>query len=338
VPRLRRVDSSDPGIRRVRRGRGFSYQRQDTGRRVTDPETRARIESLAVPPAWREVWICIDDRGHLQATGYDDAGRKQYLYHEDWRKRRDREKFDRMLEFAGSLETLRAAIKVDLGLRGLVRERVLGCATRLLDLGFFRIGGEEYLADNSTYGLTTLRRRHLRFANGAALFAYRGKGSQRLIHEIHDPASIPTLRALKRNRHGSQLLVYRTGREWQPVRADDVNEYISVHADGDFTAKDFRTWNATVLAAVGLALEAPRAETKTARNRSVSRVVANVASYLGNTPTVCRSSYIDPRVVDRFLAGDPLEAVVDQLEPAGGPEGFPEREAIEEAVLRLLAR
>ncbi len=304
---------------------------------MTDPETRARIDSLAVPPAWRDVWICVDEKGHLQATGYDDAGRKQYLYHEDWRKRRDREKFDRMIDFARSLEPLRAAVRNDLGLRGLVRDRVLGCATRLLDLGFFRVGGEEYLAENSTYGLTTLRRRHLDFKRGSAMFAYPGKGSQRLVHEIRDPISIPTLKALKRNRHGSQLLVYRAGREWLPIRAEDVNEYISIHAEGDFSAKDFRTWNATVLAAVGLAIEAPRAETKTARKRAVSRVVANVARYLGNTPTVCRASYIDPRVVDRFLAGDRLGAVVDELQSADGPEVFPEREAIESAVIRLLA-
>jgi DNA topoisomerase IB len=215
---------------------------------------------------------------------------------------------------------------------------VLACATRLLDLGFFRIGGEEYLADNATYGLTTMRRRHLRLERGVAVFAYRGKGSQRLVQEINDPIVMPTLKALKRSERGPQLLVYRAGRRWQPVRAGDVNEYISRNGEGEFTAKDFRTWNATVLAAVGLAIEAPRAATRTARARAVSRVVTNVAHYLGNTPAVSRSSYIDPRVIDRFLAGDPLGAVVDQLEASGGPETFPDREAIEAAVIRLLAR
>ena len=339
MPRLRRVDCSSAGIRRVGRGRGFSYEEAD-GERIVDREVIERIRELAIPPAWKEVWICPHPNGHIQATGVDAAGRKQYLYHPYWREARDREKFAEMETFARSLPAMRERTRADLARRGLVRDRVLACAVQLLDLGFFRIGSERYAEENETFGLATLRRKHVEVRGAVASFRYKAKGSLDHEQEIADPLVVPTIKALKdRDGGGYELLAYRAGRSrWADVKAAEINEYLKAVTGGDYSAKDFRTWNATVLAAVGLALEAPRAETKTARNRSVSRVVANVASYLGNTPTVCRSSYIDPRVVDRFLAGDPLEAVVDQLEPAGGPEGFPEREAIEEAVLRLLAR
>src|SRR5204863_4474006 len=253
MPRLRRVDCSEPGIRRARRGRGFSYLGAD-GAPIRDREVLERIGALAIPPAWEDVWICPDERGHIQATGVDAAGRKQYRYHDAWRERQDQLKFDRMLDFARRLPALRERLDADLERRGLVREPVLACAVRLLDLGFFRIGSERYAEENETYGLASLRKRHLRFEHGEAVFDYRSKGGKRHVQSIADPTVLPTLRALKRrpaDRHG--LLAYRNGRRWTDVRSDEVNEYIRDRGGGEFTAKDFRTWNATVLAAVALA-------------------------------------------------------------------------------------
>ncbi len=241
----------------MRRGRGFSYLDED-GEAVEDAEVRARIGELAIPPAWTDVWICPDPRGDIQATGYDDAGRKQYLYHDAWREHRDRRKFEQMEDFARSLPALRKRIERDLSLRGLVRERVLGCAVRLLDLGFFRIGSERYAAENETYGLATLKKRQVRLEGGAAVFDYRAKGSKRHVQVVADAAVLPTIRALKRRRAGgAELFAYRNARSWHDVRSDEINEYLKDLAGGEFTAKDFRTWNASVLAAVALPSTTP---------------------------------------------------------------------------------
>ncbi len=253
MPRLRRADCSGPGIRRVRRGRGFQYL-EEGGVTVTDAETRERIDELAIPPAWKDVWICPVPNGHIQATGIDAANRKQYLYHQAWRESRDREKFDEMLLFARALPTMRKQVAEDIETRGLVSSRVLACAVRLLDHGFFRVGSDQYAAENETFGLSTLRRRHVRFEDGAAVFDYRAKGSKRQVQEIADPLAVKVLRALvRRGRGGTRLFAYREGREWRDVGADEINAYLKSVTGGDFSAKDFRTWNATVLAAVGLA-------------------------------------------------------------------------------------
>jgi DNA topoisomerase IB len=336
MPRLRRVDCSSPGIRRVRRGRGFSYVEED-GERIEDRETLERIRGLAIPPAWKDVWICSAPHGHIQATGYDGAGRKQYLYHQTWREHRDRDKFQQMTEFARALPRMRARIDEDLGRRGLVRERVLACALRLLDLGLFRIGSERYAAENETYGLTTLKRSQVRIEKGEAIFDYRAKGSQRHFQVVADPVSLPTIRALKaRRERGMDLLAYRDGREWHDLRSEEVNEHLKEVTGGDFTAKDFRTWNATVLAAVALADFDPPPATKTARRRAINEAVKRVATYLSNTPAVCRSSYIDPRVIDRFDSGDTTRGALDRITARTDPGQFPDRERIEAAVLRLI--
>jgi DNA topoisomerase IB len=188
--RLRRVDCTAPGFRRARRGRGFTYL-EETGDPIDDAEVRDRIRGLAIPPAWTDVWICSDPRGHIQATGYDDAGRKQYLYHDAWREHRDRQRFKEMEEFAEVLPQLRERIKRDLRRRRLVRERVLACAVRLLDLGFFRIGSERYAAENETYGLATLKKRQLRIERGRAVFEYRAKGSKRHVQMVADRGYCP---------------------------------------------------------------------------------------------------------------------------------------------------
>ena len=312
APRLRRVDCSAPGIHRRKVGRGFVYL-DPSGARVTDPDVLARARALVVPPAWTDVWICIDPKGHIQATGVDARGRRQYRYHDVWRERRDREKFDHMLEFARALPQLRQAASEHLADEGLPRERVLACAARLLDLGFFRIGTEGYAEENQTYGLATMHKRHVKLeAPGTVHFDYMAKGSKRRLQSVVDPDVYAVVDTLKRRRGGNpELLAWSRGREWIDVRSADINAYIKEVTGGDFSAKDFRTWNATVLAAVALAVSTG-ATSPTARKRAVARAMKEVAHYLGNTPAVCRSSYVDPRVVDHYVGGATIAPALEQ--------------------------
>ena len=301
MARLRRVDCSEPGITRRRRGRGFEFL-DARGERIDDEETLARIRELAIPPAWKDVWICTQPRGHLQATGVDAAGRKQYLYHADWRTRRDQQKFDEMLEFAEALPRLRRVVKRDLAAGELSRDQVLACGVRLLDLGMFRIGSEDYAEQNQSYGLATLLKEHVTLDGAEINFDYPGKSGQRQEQSITDAQLVPVVSALKRRRGGSpELLAYRAGRRWVDVTAADVNDYVKRATKGEFSAKDFRTWHGTVFAAVAVAGEMPKS--KTARKRRINDAVKGVAFFLGNTPAVCRASYIDPRVFDRFDSG-----------------------------------
>ncbi|HEY6652216.1 MAG TPA: DNA topoisomerase IB, partial [Actinomycetota bacterium] len=247
MTRLRRVRQSSPGFSRRRHGRGFVYF-DERGEPIRD-ERLQRLRALAIPPAWTDVWICSHERGHLQATGTDDAGRRQYLYHPEWRRQRDREKFERIESFAEALGPLRARIDADLRRRGYPRERVLACAVRLLDRGLFRVGGEDY-ADNGSYGLATLRREHVVVrGDGAAEFDFVGKGGKRHVREIRDPDAVRVLRALRRRHGADELLAWKDADGWHDVRAADINAYIKETAGADFSAKDFRTWHATVLAA-----------------------------------------------------------------------------------------
>jgi DNA topoisomerase-1 len=339
VPRTRRVDCSGPGIRRQRRGRGFSFHEED-GERITDEETLERIRALAIPPAWKDVWVCTDPRGHIQATGIDDAGRKQYRYHDDWRAHRDRAKFDEMEDFARRLPKLRKRIHEALGEPGLTVDRICACAVALLDLGLFRIGSERYENENESYGLTTLKCEHLTIEDGAAVFDYPSKSGQRSCHRITDPDVVKVLRALQRGcKRGRDLFGYREGREWRDLDAAQVNAWIKETAGDEFSAKDFRTWNATVLCAVHLAVHVDEEgvpKSKSARKRIANLAVRETAEYLNNTPAVCRSSYIDPRVFDRFDSGTTMRASLERIERTAGPGEFPEREAIERAVLKLL--
>jgi DNA topoisomerase IB len=337
MPRLRRVDFSSTGIRRVRRGKGFSYEEQD-GTTIQDREVIERIRELAIPPAWEEVWICPHANGHIQATGIDARGRKQYRYHDAWRVARDREKYEEMETFAKALPGMRARAEEDLARRGLVRERVLACSVRLLDLGFFRIGSERYAEENETYGLSTLLRRHVTIERGEAVFDYSAKDSKRHRQTIADPAIVKTIKPLKdRKGGGRELLAYRNGRgPWVDVTAADINEYLKTSTGGDYSAKDFRTWNATVLAAVDLALNGNEAETKTARKRAATAAVKRVATYLNNTPAVCRKAYIDPRVFDRYDSGETIRRSLLLMVANEEPGEFVEREKIERAVLKLL--
>jgi len=338
MPRLRRVDSSAPGITRRRRGRGFEYLDR-SGVRITDTETVARVRALVIPPAWREVWICTHPMGHIQATGTDVAGRKQYRYHDAWREHRDREKFDSMVEFARALPRLRRRVGRDLRGDDLSRDRVLACATRLLDRGFFRIGSEDYAEENDTYGLATIRKEHVTLGEGFVVFDYEAKGGKRRVQSIADPEINDLLATLRGRRSGGpELLAYKDGRNWSDVRSTDINEYVRRSTGGAFTAKDFRTWNATVLAAVALAVSAEAARgSKAARKRAIKRAVDETARYLGNTPAVCRASYIDPRVFDRFEGGLTIGGALPELaEPE--PSAWPAMQRpVEEAVVDLIA-
>jgi DNA topoisomerase IB len=336
MPRLRRVDCSDVGIRRRRRGKGFEYLDVD-GRRIESPEVLERIRELAIPPAWEDVWICPWPMGHIQATGTDAAGRKQYRYHDLWRERRDREKFDSMIEFARALPKLRERVARDLALEGMPRDRVLACAARLLDRGFFRIGSEDYAEENDTYGIATIQKRHVTLSGELVTFDYESKGGQRRIQHVGDPAVAEVVALLKRRRGGGgELLAWKEGRRWVDVRSPDVNEYVKEAAGEEFSAKDFRTWSATVLAAVALAVSgAAAAGSKASRKRAKTRAIKEVARYLGNTPAVSRASYIDPRVFDRYDAGLTIGGVLPELVEDTGP--WPDVQGtVEEAVLDLL--
>jgi DNA topoisomerase I len=306
--RLRRTDLGAPGYGRRRRGRGTTYLDRE-GRAITDPAERRRLRDLVIPPAWRDVWISPDPRGHIQATGVDDAGRKQYLYHPAWRARRDRAKFAHVVEVGERLGALRKHVDDDLGDRGLCRSRVLATIVRLLDLGMFRIGSDQYSAgDAPTFGLATLRPEHLRGDRGCVVLEFPAKGGVRERRRIADPEVCRVLRDLRRRRRGEdRLFGYWQGRRWHDVHAEDVNDYLREAAGCEMTAKDFRTWHATVLAATCLAEAGPR-DSEPKRRRVVAGVMRRVAELLGNTPAVARASYVDPRLLDLYRDGrlDPL--------------------------------
>ena len=311
---MRVVDVGGDGFRRHRAGRGFTYVDTD-GERITDPEVIARIRALAIPPAWSDVWISPDERGHVQATGLDDRGRRQYRYHDEWRAARDRDKHDRVLDMARALPRLRRKLQRDLAGEGMGRDRVLACAVRLLELGLFRVGGETYADDNGSYGLATVRKGHVRAQGDELRFDYPAKGGQRRVVTIGDPQVAAVVRALKRRRRGGpELLAYKDERgRWVDVRSSDINAYLQEALGEGFSAKDFRTWIATVLAAVGLAAE-DGAESDRQQQQVVRRVVRDVARQLGNTPAVARSAYVDPRVIERYEDG---RTVGDELAEAG---------------------
>jgi DNA topoisomerase IB len=332
--RLRRSNPGGPGYGRRRRGRGFVYL-DESGQPITDRAELDRIRGLAIPPAWTDVWICPHPRGHVQATGTDAAGRRQYLYHPVWRAKRDAAKFDHVLEVAVRLPRLRRRVDEDLDGRGLNRPRVLAAVAKLLDSGAFRIGGDQYATgDEPSYGVATLRPEHVRAARGCVVVEYVAKGGLDRVQTVADPDVCDLVRALRRRRNGAdRLFAYwdADARQWRDVRSDEVNQYLREASGTDMTAKDFRTWHATVLAAAELAAAGPQ-RSPTARKRTVARVMREVAEQLGNTPAVARASYVDPRVVDLFHDG-----VLARI-PARprGETARRSREAAERAVLKLL--
>ena len=301
---LRYASDAEPGISRRRTGRGFTYTGPG-GKRLTDRATLDWIRRLAIPPAWTDVWICTTKNGHLQATGRDARGRKQYRYHPRWRAQRDASKYDRMLAFGKALPRIRRRVARDLHRPGLPRERVLAAVVRLLERTGVRVGNEEYARDNRSYGLTTLRDRHARVGSKRIRFRFRGKGGKAGEVEVSD-ARLARVVGRCQDLPGQELFAYvDEAGEVRSVGSGDVNDYVREISGHDFTAKDFRTWAATVRAARALAgLEPARSDALARRN--VNRAIEEVAAWLGNTPAVARKSYVDPSVIDAYLEGDAL--------------------------------
>jgi DNA topoisomerase I len=333
VPRLRKVSPRDPGWTRRRAGKGFVYL-DELGNRLAAEDIQ-RCKLLVIPPAWEQVWICPAPNGHLQAVGIDDAGRRQYLYHEQWRLQRDRLKYDTVLQIAARLPSARRDVAKDLQLEGMPYERALGTAFRLLDLGFFRIGGEAYAESNNSYGLATIKKEHVSIDNGSVIFNYVAKSGQERYIALADDLVLQAVRELLARRGGGpELLAYKDRRQWHDINSADINNYIKTHVGEEMSSKDFRTWHGTVIAAVVLAEANQSAKTITARKRAVSSAMKEVAGYLGNTPAVARTSYVDPRVIDLFNDGvtiSPSLAATDDDLSDGTTHG-----KIERAVLNLL--
>jgi DNA topoisomerase-1 len=293
-------------VHRVRRGQGFAYV--DESGRPVDAATRERAVALAIPPAWRDVWIAPYPNGHVQATGIDDAGRRQYLYHEAWRAQKDRLKFDRMLDLASVLPAARRGVTRDLRREGLPRERVLAAAFRMLDTGMLRVGSERYADAHGSYGLSTLLGAHARVVDGErVLLSFPGKSGQPWESEIADPDLAAAIAELKRRGGRARLLAWRDDEgRWHPLSAAEINDDVRDRTGGEFTAKDFRTLHGTVTAAVSLARSGP-GETPTARKHAIVHAVRVAAEALGNTPAVAKSSYVDPRLLDRYEEGDTID-------------------------------
>lgn len=307
MPRLRRTDATRPGISRRRAGSGFSY-RDENGALVTDPGLRARIDHLGIPPAWTDVWIAPYPNGHVQATGVDAAGRRQYVYHPTWREQKDRLKFDRAMALAESLPAARGRVTRHLRLAEPVRERALATGFRMLDTGSLRVGSERYAEQHGSHGLSTLLCAHVSVSGDAVSLAFPAKSGQAWESSIRDADLASVVRGLKSRGPRARLLAWRpaAGDPWRPLHAVEINDYVREQTGGDFTAKDFRTLHGTVAAAVGLAKAGPQ-QTPTRRRKAVSQAIAAAAEVLGNTPSVARASYVDPRLIDAYEHGETID-------------------------------
>lgn len=304
MARLRRSNTRRPGITRRRHGKGFSY-REASGNLLQDREQLERIKELVIPPAWKDVWIAPYANGHVQAIGTDDAGRRQYLYHPAWREQKDREKFDRALDFGAKLPSARRAITQHLRSDGVTRERAFAAALRIVDAGALRIGSTQYAEANGSFGVTTLLVEHCIVEGHAVSFDFPGKSGQHWDTRLEDEDLANALGPMLEREDADTVLAYRTeDGKWHHVDGSQLNEFLRQVTGGPFTAKDFRTWQATVVAAMALAKEDLGATTRTARQKAVSTTMKAVAEHLGNTPTVARTSYVDPRLVDRFMSGE----------------------------------
>jgi DNA topoisomerase-1 len=333
--RLRRSALRGPGIRRIRRGRGFSYQHSD-GTPVTDPATLQRIKDLVIPPAWKKVWVCPHPNGHIQAVGTDAAGRRQYLYHPKWQEERNEEKFDRVLEMSAALPDMRRRIAADLRRRGFDRDRVLGLALHLLDLGYFRAGSEQYAEENNSYGIATLLCEHVALQKQAVEFDYPAKSGVRRTLLIDDPEVVRSVRSLLRGRgHADRLLVCRNRSGWIDLHAEDLNARFKELVGDEYTVKDLRTWHGTVLGAAAF-VDADPPVNKTVIKRVESAVMKEVAEELGNTPAVARSSYVDPRVVEGYESGLTIAAGARRAARAKRPSE--RQEILEGSTARLIRK
>ena len=330
MPRLRRTFPDQPGWTRRRSGSGFTYLDQ-SGNRL-DAEKVQRCKDLVIPPAWKDVWITPYPNGHLQAVGTDDAGRRQYLYHPQWRSSRDAAKFDRILGFGKALSKARERVLTDIGAEGMSQERACAVAVRLLDLGYFRIGNDVYTDTNGSFGLTTMLKEHVARHRGGLRFCFTGKSGVEHCIDIDDPAAVSALDVMRRRRGGGdELLAWKDGRTWRDLSSADVNDYIRGCFGIEATAKDFRTWHATVIAASVLAETDEPGKTKASRKRAVSSAMKEVSEFLGNTPTLARTAYVDPRVVEAYERGRTIKV-------RGSYDTDDARQAaLERAVLKLLA-
>lgn len=302
---LRYVSDDRPGIRRERRGHGFQYRTAED-RIIRDRHTLKRIESLVIPPAWQDVWICSLDNGHLQATGRDDRKRKQHLYHPRWREIRDQNKFDHILDFVHSLPVIRRRLKRDLALPGLCREKVLATVVRLLAVSLIRVGNEEYARENKSYGLTTMKNRHVQVRGAKIKFEFRGKSGKEHIVEVEDRRLAKIVRACQ-ELPGQELFQFiDDAGQKHPIDSGAVNDYLRETTGQEFTAKDFRTWAGTVCAAVELR-RLGIADSKTGLKKNVVAAIKTTAQSLGNTVSVCRKSYIHPSIIEAYLDGTLVE-------------------------------
>lgn len=309
---LRYVHDSKPGIRRERHGDGFRYV-DAHGHRVDDDDTLKRIKSLAVPPAWRDVWICPQANGHLQATGRDAKGRKQYRYHPKWRNVRDEVKYERMIKFGQALPAIRQEVDRAMRLPGLPREKVLATIVYLLEATMMRVGNEEYARTNKSFGLTTLQRRHVKIDGSDVEFRFRGKSGVFHKVKVHD-RRLARIIARTRDLPGQELFHYEDENgETHHIDSADVNEYLRAISGEDYTAKDFRTWAGTVLAALALR-EFEKFDSQTQAKKNVVRAIESVAEKLGNTPSICRKCYVHPAIIDAYLDGTVLEALRNAAE------------------------
>lgn len=330
---LRHVSDSRPGIARLPSKNGFRYV-DAAGKPVRDAATLARIKALAIPPAWSEVWICPLENGHLQATGRDARGRKQYRYHPRWRRVRDEVKYGRMLGFAHALPRIRARVDADLALPGLAREKMLATVVYLLQATMMRVGNEEYARQNHSFGLTTLRNRHVRIDGSEVEFHFRGKSGVQHAVKVHDRRLARIVRA-SRDLPGQELFQYLDDDGCrQSIDSADVNDYLREISGDDYTAKDFRTWSGTVLAALALR-EFEKFDSEAQARRNIVAAIETVAARLGNTPAICRKCYVHPAILDAYLDGVTLSALQQQVrqELAGN---LPALSAEEAAVLALL--
>lgn len=303
--RLRRSNANGRGYRRVSAGKGFSYRDLD-GSTLPPGPIRDRLESIGIPPAWTDVWIAPFENGHIQATGLDAVGRRQYIYHPEWRDRKDRVKFDRALQLAESLPAARRLVTLDLRSDGFGRERVLAAAFRMLDSGSLRVGSERYTNENGSRGLATLLCAHVRVRKDCLELRFPAKSGKDWESEIHDADLAALVRSLKRRGGNARLLAYKNGRAWHPVTSADINAYVKERTGSDFTAKDFRTLHGTVAAAVSLAGSGPQKKVG-ARKSAISTAMQEAAAVLGNTPSIARKSYVDPRLLDHFASGKTID-------------------------------
>jgi DNA topoisomerase I len=304
---LRYVSDAMPGIRREKRGETFIYL-DDKGREVIDPDERLRIKNLGIPPAWTDVWICASPRGHLQATGRDARGRKQYRYHARWNVVRDEAKYERVIAFGEALPEIRRRTEADLRKPGLPREKVLATLVRLLEDTLIRVGNDEYARDNDSFGLTTMQDEHARISGSAVRFSFRGKSGKEHTITLHDRRLARIVKQC-RDIPGQRLFQYRDGEgEYHSVYSEDVNEYLRQITGQDFTAKDFRTWSGTVLAAQALR-ESEAFDSQAQAKRNVVQAIESVAGRLGNTRAICRKCYIHPAVLEAYMDGTMLDSL-----------------------------